>query len=302
MPVAVAVAGTVALDSVKTPYGEAKEIMGGSAAYFSLAARYFTKVGLIAVVGKDFPARHKTLFTRRGISTEGLITEERGKTFRWTGEYRDHWNEAHTLRTDLNVLAAFNPHVPPGYRHFPFLFLANIDPDIQHKVLSQMNHPKAVFCDSMNFWIHNKKESLQELIRKVHGIFLNESEARDLVGDANLFQCALKIQKMGPKIVCVKKGDNGAVLLNGPSVFICPIYPWAKVKDPTGAGDSFSGGFLGYLSKCRTMNNQAFRMAAAYGAVMASFTVEDFGPKRLLNLSQREIRERFVKLRQVARF
>lgn len=298
----IAVAGTVALDSVKTPYGEAKEILGGSAAYFSLAARYFTKVGLIAVVGRDFPARYKKLFANHGISTEGLVTEEKGKTFRWTGEYRDNWNEAYTLRTDLNVLAAFNPHIPLRYRRFPFLFLANIDPDVQHEVLSQMNHSKAVFCDSMNFWIHNKRESLQKVIKKVHGIFLNESEARDLVTDTNLFQSALRIQKMGPKVVCIKKGDHGAVLLNGPSVFICPIYPWTKVKDPTGAGDSFAGGFLGYLSQCGKMTDRNLRIATAYGAVMASFTVEDFGPKRLLNLNQREIRERFLKLRQVARF
>ena len=297
----IAVAGTVALDSVKTPYGEVKEILGGSAAYFSLAARHFTKVGLIAVVGKDFPERHKKLFTRRGISTEGLITEKKGKTFRWTGEYRDNWNEAYTLRTDLNVLAAFDPHVPLEYRHFPFLFLANIDPDVQHKVLSQINHPKMVFCDSMNFWIHNKRKSLREVIKKVDGIFLNESEARDLVGNANLFQCALKIQKMGPEVVCIKKGDHGAVLLNGPSVFICPIYPWTKVKDPTGAGDSFAGGFLGYLSRCGKMTDKHLRTATAYGAVMASFTVEDFGVRRLLNLTNKQIQKRFVELQGVIR-
>ena len=257
---------------------------------------------MIAVVGKDFPERYKKLFANHGISTEGLTTEERGKTFRWTGEYRDNWNDAYTLRTDLNVLAIFNPHIPFRFRHFPYLFLANVDPDVQQKVLSQMNHPKAVFCDSMNFWIHNKRKSLQEVIKKVHGIFLNESEARDLVLDQNLFQCALKIQKMGPKVVCIKKGDHGAVLLNGPSIFICPIYPWTKVKDPTGAGDSFAGGFLGYLSRCGKMTDKSLRIATAYGAVMASFAVEDFSANRLLNLSKKEIQERFAKLRQVARF
>lgn len=297
----IAVAGTVALDSIKTPYGIASEILGGSATYFSLSASYFGKVGLIAVVGEDFPSQNKILFSARGILTEGLI-QEKGKTFHWHGEYRDDWNTAHTLKTDLNVLETFNPELPSRYRHFPFLFLANIDPDIQNRVLLQMNRPKAIFCDSMNFWIQHKRESLIRVIRRVNGVFLNDSEARELAGEWEVFKAASKIQKMGPKIVCVKKGDQGSLLLNKNSVFFCPVYPWTQVKDPTGAGDSFAGGFLGYLSKCAKIEDQSLRTAAAYGTVMASFAVEEFGVKRLLNLSKKEIQERFKKLKQVTRF
>lgn len=297
----IVVAGTVALDDVKTPYGTAKEILGGSATYFSLSASYFSKVGLIAVVGEDFPERYKEIFSKHGVSTEGLI-QETGKTFRWSGEYRNNWNEAHTLKTDLNVLESFNPKVPSSYRHENYLFLANIDPDIQKSVLHQMNHPKAIFCDSMNFWIQNKRKNLCQLIKHVRGIFLNESEAKDLSKEQNILKSALKIQQMGPKIVCIKKGDEGAVLLNGKSIFFCPIYPWTRVKDPTGAGDSFAGGFLGYLSRCRRINDKNLRIATIYGSVMASFAVEDFSIKRLVNLRQGDIEDRFVKLRQATKF
>ena len=291
--------GTVALDTIRTPKGSAIETLGGSATYFSLSASYFNQVRLVAVVGDDFPAKYEQLFAKRNIGTDAL-THEPGKTFRWQGEYKQ-WNEAQTLKTELNVLGSFKPKLPPSYRHSPYLFLANIDPQVQESVLRQMNHPKLVFCDSMNYRIQQKRKSLRRLLSKVDGVFLNDSEARELAQEESLVKSALAIQKMGLEVVCIKKGDHGALLLNRQSLFICPAYPWTQVKDPTGAGDSFAGGFLGHLSRCRKINDDQLRMATVYGTVMASFAVEKFSVGRLVNLRKKEIQDRVKKLKSVTR-
>ncbi|MCA1796071.1 MAG: PfkB family carbohydrate kinase [Geobacteraceae bacterium] len=239
--------GSMAFDSVETPFGKAEEVLGGSATYFSTAASFFTPVDLVAVVGEDFPAEHIEFLQKRGVNTDG-ITRTSGKTFRWKGSYGYDLNEATTLDTQLNVLADFDPQLPKHYRDAKYVFLGNIDPELQLNVLKQVVRPEVVACDSMNFWIEGKPDALLETLKHVDILLINEAEVRQLAQEPNMVKAAHKVLAMGPTTLVVKQGEYGAVMFTAHSVFSAPAYPLEAVFDPTGAGDSFAGGFMGYLS------------------------------------------------------
>ena len=290
------VVGTVAFDSVKTPYGEAEKVLGGSANYFSMAAHFFTSVRLVGVVGEDFPDQHIRYLKSKKICTKGL-TRLRGKTFYWRGEYGSDLNEAKTLVTDLNVLALFNPVLPSDYCQTEYVFLANIDPDLQSHVLGQVHRPKLVVSDTMNFWIEGKLESLKRTISQVNILLINETEARELSGESNLLRASRVIRKMGPEIVVIKRGEYGAMLDQAGKIFMVPAFPLDHVKDPTGAGDTFAGGFLGFLVKSEDPYDHAtLRKAMVYGTVMAAFTVQDFSFNRLTEISWSDIENRYSQM------
>lgn len=295
------VVGSVALDSVKTPFGEATEVLGGSATYFSAAASYFTPVNVVATVGEDFPAPHLEFLRSRGVDVAGVETG-RGKTFRWRGEYGYQLNEAKTLDTQLNVFEHFAPRVPDGYRNPSLVFLANIDPVLQRDVLGQVRRPKIVACDTMNFWIESRRPDIVKLLGHVNAIMLNDGEARQLTDHNNLVKAAKWIMSKGPTLVVIKKGEHGAFMFTPKTVFFAPAYPLEEVFDPTGAGDSFAGGFMGYLAAVDDTGAEAMRRAAVAGSVMASFTVEDFGVGRLKSLKAAEINARFNAFVDLTRF
>ncbi len=286
------VVGSVALDSIRTPFGEVEEILGGSATYFSVAASFFGDVRLVAVVGEDFPSEHVDFLRSRGVDTRGLRCLP-GRTFRWKGYYTYDLNEAHTLDTQLNVFEDFDPEIPEEYKDSEFVFLANIDPRLQLKVLEQVRSPRLVVCDTMNFWIENKREDLLETVSRVDWLLLNDAEARQLAQDPNLVAAGRKLLGMGPERVIIKKGEHGVIMLAGEGFFSLPAYPLETVFDPTGAGDTFGGGFLGALSRLGKEGEGEIRKAVVYGSVMASFTVEDFSCRRLSALSMEEIEERY---------
>jgi len=281
----------VALDTVCTPYGRGKEVLGGSATYFSVSARYFSPVKIVAVIGEDFPASHLAFFKKRDIDTRGIITKK-GKTFRWEGEYSGDMNEARTVATHLNVFAEFDPVIPAEYKKTPHVFLANIDPRIQERVLRQIPRPRLVVSDTMNYWILHKRRQLVRQLPRVAIALFNEGEAKLLSGQPNIVQAAQGILKMGPRRVVVKRGEHGALLFSRDSLFCIPAFLLEKIIDPTGAGDTFAGGLIGYLSRCRKCDDAALRRALVYGTVMASFTVEDFSLRRLASINQRDIQER----------
>jgi len=285
------VVGSVALDTIKTPFGSVNNALGGSAVYFSLASSIFTKTRVVGVVGSDFPKRHLTRLASKGIDIEGLKVVD-GKTFRWSGKYEFSLNEAHTLSTELNVFKDFRPDIPKGYRDSRYVFLANIDPDLQLDVLKQVRSPRLVACDTMNYWIASKKPSLKKLLKKVDVFILNDAESRQLSGEPNLFKAARSICSMGPKTVIIKKGEHGSLMRYGKSIFISPAYPLEAIYDPTGAGDSFAGGFMGYLSQSGRCDKQTLRKAVICGTMVASFGVEKFGTERFDGLSSKEIRGR----------
>ncbi len=293
--------GSVAFDSVKTPFGEVEEVLGGSATYFSTAASYFTDVSLVAVVGEDFPEAHLDFLKGRGINLEGLERSP-GRTFRWKGEYSYQLNEAKTLKTELNVFQSFRPKLPPSYCEASLVFLANIDPELQSDVLKQVKKPKLVACDTMNFWIEGKLDALIKTLASVDILIINDGEARELAGEVNLVKAAKKIIGFGPKILVVKQGEYGALMFNGETIFSAPAYPIENVFDPTGAGDSFAGGFMGYLSKCETLNDAAIRQAVIYGSTMASFNVEAFSLDRMRSLKQEEIESRYHAFKALTAF
>lgn len=296
------VVGSVAYDSVQTPEGSSRHQLGGSATYFSIASSYFTRVGVVAVVGKDFAAKDLRLLERRGVDTSGLETDS-GETFRWAGRYTEDMNTAVTIETRLNVFERFKPSLRDPHRRAPYLFLANISPDLQHSVLDQMApRPRLVACDSMNLWIDIARPRLLELIEKVDVLMINEAEARQLTGLRSLVSAAAWLLKRGLKALVVKRGEYGAVVFHGDFTFAAPAYPLAKVVDPTGAGDSFAGGFMGYLAAVDGTGPEAMRRAAVAGSVMASFTVEDFGVGRLSALTAAEIDERFNAFVDLTRF
>lgn len=297
----VLVVGSVAFDSVRTPFGAVEDVLGGSASYFSVAASYFTSVQMVGVVGEDFPVEHEQLFQRHGIDTSGLVRQA-GQTFRWAGEYGFDLNEAHTLETHLNVLATFQPVLPSSYRHTPFVFLANIDPVLQVQVLSQMQQPKFVACDTMNFWIDGKLEDLKTTLARVDYLLLNEAEARALAREANTIKAGRSILKMGPRGVIIKRGEYGALYLTPESCFFAPAYPLEEVFDPTGAGDSFAGGFMGALAQAGTVNDETVKRAIIYGSAMASFNVENFSLRRLDVLTHAEIAARVREFRRFVHF
>ncbi|MBI2206293.1 MAG: bifunctional hydroxymethylpyrimidine kinase/phosphomethylpyrimidine kinase [Candidatus Rokubacteria bacterium] len=287
------VVGSVALDSVETPFGRVQEVLGGAATYFSFSASFFAPVHLIGIVGDDFPSEHVRLLRDRGVDVGGLKTS-RGRTFRWTGEYGYDLNEAKTLDTQLNVFAEFRPALDERLRRTPFLFLANIDPELQLDVLRQMAvRPRLVALDTMNFWIQGKRDALLKVLAEVDIVTINDAEARQLAGEPNLVKAARVIAGMGPKTIVVKRGEYGAMLVVNGAFFVVPAYPLEAVYDPTGAGDTFAGGFMGYLASQEQVSAAALRRAMVYGSVMASFTVEDFSLDRLKRLEPAEIEERY---------
>ena len=285
------VVGTVAVDSVETPFGKKDQVFGGSASYFSYAASFFSPVSLVAVVGEDFPEEYRGILRERKIDLSGLQVSA-GKTFRWKGKYSFDLNVAETLETQLNVLESFSPKLED--KDVEYLFLANIDPDIQLKILDEIHPAKAKLAalDTMNYWIHNKNQSLRQVLARVDLLVVNDAEARDLAGEANLIRAARVIQAMGPSRVIIKKGEHGVLFFDGPSFFALPAYPLEAVFDPTGAGDSFAGGFMGYVAQSGDLGFQNMKKAIAYGSVTASFAVEDFGLDRLRRLTSAEIDDR----------
>ncbi len=295
------VVGSVALDAVKTPFGEVDEALGGSATFFSTAASFFTEVRLVAVVGDDFPPEHLAFLKSRGVNLDGLQRAP-GRTFRWRGEYGYKLNEAKTLDTQLNVFASFRPTLPAAYRDAEFVFLANIDPDLQSDVLRQMTRPKFVACDTMNFWITGKRASLVKTLAQVDLVVINDGEARQLAGEANLVRAAAQILSWGPKILIIKRGEYGALMFNGKETFAAPAYPLENVFDPTGAGDSFAGGLMGYLSTQPTVTDAALRQAVIYGSVMASYNVEAFSLDRMRSLTDEAIAARYRDFQSLTAF
>jgi len=295
------VVGSVALDSVETPYGMVDNALGGSAVYFSVSASYFTDVGVVAVIGLDFPDDHLNFLKSKRIDLRGLKRES-GLTFHWKGRYSGDLNEAETIDTKLNVFEDFRPYIPEEYRESSFVFLANIDPELQLNVLEQVKRPKLTICDTMNFWIEGKLEQLKEIIKRVDILIINEGEVRQLSRETNLIKAYQKISSYGPKILVVKQGSYGALLFTPSSVFSAPAYPLEELSDPTGAGDCFAGGFVGYLAKSQDTTEDKLRKAVIYGSVMASFNVEDFSLGRLKTLTIDEIEKRFESFRKLTQF
>lgn len=294
------VVGSVAFDTVETPFGRAENAMGGTAVYFSVAASLFTDVMLVGVVGDDFPESACAQLRDRGVDLRGLQLQH-GETFRWVGEYGYDMNVAHTLDTQLNVFASFHPVLPDAYRDANFLFLGNIDPKLQMDVRRQVTSPRLVVLDTMNFWIEREPEPLLRVIREVDGVLMNEAEIRQLTGRHNLYDAARVLQEMGPRYIVAKRGEYGAVLFDRDDIFVAPAYPTWDVRDTTGAGDSFAGGFVGYLDRCGSLDHDSIRAAVVYGTVMASFTVEDFSLGGLLRATPESIDERYRRLARVSR-
>ncbi len=295
------VVGSVALDTVKTPFGEVSEVLGGSATFFSTAASYFTSVDLIAVVGEDFPPQHLDFLKSRGIDVTGLERRP-GATFRWKGEYTHQLNEARTLDTKLNVFETFRPQIPDAYRSPDLLFLGNIDPELQLDVLQKLSRPPLVACDTMNFWINGKRDALWRVLEQVDILIINDGEARALGEDPNLVKVAKKVLARGPKHLIIKRGEYGVLMFNEKQVFGAPAFPLEDVRDPTGAGDTFAGGFLGYLTATGDRSLEAFKQAIIFGSVMASFTVEAFSLDRLRILDYKEVQERFRAFKRLTHF
>ena len=286
------VVGSMAFDSIKTPHGSAENILGGSAVYFSIAASRLVPVRLVGVVGEDYPREFLDVLGSHRVDTAG-VEFALGKTFRWSGEYFQDMNRRQTLSVELNVFEKFQPKIPPQYRDSEFVFLANGAPVTQLSVLSQIRQPRFVMADTMDLWINTQRRDLEALLRKIDGLLINDDEALLLTGERNLVRAGKAVLAMGPRIVVLKKGEHGGLLITSDLVVPLPAYPLAEVSDPTGAGDSFAGGLMGYLASQRSVDAPQFKAALAMGTVIASFTVEDFGVDRLLGASPDEIRERF---------
>jgi sugar/nucleoside kinase (ribokinase family) len=295
------VVGSVALDSVETPFGREEDVLGGSASYFSTAASFFVPVRLVAVVGADFPERHLAFFRGRGVDLAGLARKE-GRTFRWKGRYTHQLNEAQTLDTQLNVFQHFTPELPEPFRDSEFVFLGNIHPQLQSRVVDQVHRPRLVAADTMNFWIAGEPAALRQTLRRVDLLFVNDGEARQLAGEHNIVKAARAIRAMGPSRLVIKRGEHGALLFDEDHVFSCPAFPLQDVFDPTGAGDAFAGGFLGYLARTGRVDHHSLRQAMVVGSVMASFTVERFSLERLRELSDKEINERCASFKRLTHF
>jgi len=290
------VIGTIAFDKVETPFESRDEALGGSATYFAVAASHFAPVNLVGVVGDDFPSQPLASLRQRGIDTSGVEIVAGGKTFRWGGRYEADWNTRHTLYTDLNVLESFDPKVPSPYRENPYVFLANASPAVQMKALGQFEKPAFTMADTMNLWIDIAREDLVELLGKVDGLVLNDEEARMLSGESNMILAARKVLEMGPRLVVLKKGEHGAFMIGEGVHFALPAYPVEQVVDPTGAGDSFAGGFMGYLASCQNTSPATLRRAMLYGTVTASFCVEGFSIDELARRGRGDVEERFNEL------
>jgi len=295
------VLGTVALDTVKTPFGRRKELLGGSAAHFSMAARLFTKVNLVAIVGRDFPQKHIIFLRSKRLNLSSLIMDK-GKTFRWEGEYRGDLNCALTLNTELGVLSVFKPQISEAQRRIENIFLANVDPDIQEHLLRKMHSPKLIGLDSMNYWINTKRKELIKLLKHIDIYVANDQESRELSGENNLIKAAKGLCSLGPRMVLIKKGEHGVLFYNKRFIFSLPAYPVEKVIDPTGAGDTFAGGFVGYLAEAGKINSLTIKKALAYGTVAASFNVEDFGLFKTSKLTRSDLERRLTKFKDCFSF
>jgi len=299
---ALLVVGSLALDSVETPFDKVEEALGGSATYISLAASYFAgPVYLVGTVGEDFPQRYVDLLSEHNIDLEGLKVEP-GKTFRWGGKYHYDLNVRDTLFTELNVFEKFDPVIPDKFRKAQFVCLGNIDPVLQIKVLDQMENPLFVVCDTMNYWIEGRKDELLKLLKRVNVLIINDSEARLLAEEPNLIKAARMIREMGPEFLIIKKGEHGALLFSAETVFSAPAYPMESIFDPTGAGDTFAGGFIGYLHKTQDLSPENMKCAVVYGSAMASFCVEKFSVGALEKLSYLRVQDRFREFQKLSRF
>jgi len=297
--------GSVAFDTIASPSGKVQDVLGGAATYFALAASYFTDVRVVAIVGEDFTLDHENVLKKRGVDTRG-IERAKGKTFRWGGQYLDNLNEAKTDFTDLNVFQNFQPHIPPHYQDSEFLFLANIQPDLQATVRREMKTVRLTGGDTMNFWIQGTRKELMETLKLVNVLLINDTETKMLAGEKNLPRAANKVLAMGPSALVVKHGEYGATIFFGEGAFglgshpfRAPALPIEEVKDPTGAGDSFAGGFMGYIASQGEVNREVLKRALFYGGVMGSFAVERFGTERLQNLTREEIDARFQIFREL---
>lgn len=297
----VLVVGSVALDSVETPFGKADEVLGGSATYFSAAASHLTPVSLVGVVGGDYPVERFDALAARGVDMAGLQRMD-GPSFRWRGRYRHDLNTAETLETQLGVFSHFSPSIPDQFRDAPYVFLANIDPRLQLDVLSQVHRPRLVACDTMNFWIESRRPELLELLGRVDLITLNDAEARQLTERSNLVHAARWILDRGPSFVIIKKGEHGAFMFSGDTIFFAPAYPLESVFDPTGAGDSFAGGFMGYLASSGDLSEASMRRAVIYGSAMGSFAVERFSIERLMELDMATVTARVHAFQRLVAF
>lgn len=292
------VVGSTAIDNIETPWAKRKNLLGGSASYACAAASFFTTVGMVGVVGEDFPPEHMDLYRRFGINLDGLQVKP-GKTFRWAGAYEENMDQRRTLLTELNVFASFHPELPPSYRSAPFLFLGNISPDLQAHVLDQVQTPKFIVLDTMDLWITTALEPLRQVISRVHLLTLNESEAQHLSGKHSLIKASRRLLELGPKFVLIKKGEHGSVLFTREGMFLMPAYPLEDVQDPTGAGDAFAGGFMGALAAGGYVGEDAIRRAMLYGSIVASFGVEAFSLERLAKLTREDIEARAALFRNM---
>jgi len=292
------VVGSVAFDDIETPYGRAQRTLGGAASYFALAASHFTPVRMVAIVGDDFTEKEKSVFRGRKIDLTGL-EHASGKTFFWAGRYSQNMNERTTLATELNVFADFRPTLPDPYLDSSYIFLGNIDPTLQRSVVKQINgKPKVVGLDTMNYWIDGTPAELRETLKHVDILTINDDETRQLTGEHNLLRAAKHVFKMGPRTLIIKRGEHGALMIHDGFIFSVPAFPLEEVRDPTGAGDTFAGGFMGYLAGAGRVNERTLRSAMVYGSVLASFTVERFGVERLASVTRKEIA---VRARRFAR-
>jgi len=296
------VVGSVAFDGIETPFGKVDRTLGGAATYFALAASHFTKVRVVGIVGDDFTEKDKAVFRARGIDLNGL-EHATGKTFFWAGRYSQNMNERTTLATELNVFADFRPTLPDSYRDSSHIFLANIDPTLQRSVLKQVRvKPKAVGLDTMNYWIDRTPAELRETLKHTQILMINDDETRQLTGEHNLMRAAKHVFKMGPKTLVIKRGEHGALMVHDKFLFSVPAYPLEEVHDPTGAGDAFAGGFMGYLASAKGVNERSLRSAMVYGSVLGSFTVERFGVERLIHLKRSEINARARRFSHLTKF
>lgn len=296
------VVGSVAFDAIETPFGKVERTLGGAASYFALAASQFAPVRVVAIVGDDFTAKDQAVFRGRRIDLSG-VEHVRGKTFFWAGRYSQNMNQRTTLATELNVFANFHPTLPPAYRDSAFIFLGNIDPMLQHSVLKQVKaKPKVVGLDTMNYWIERTPAELRETLKHTHILMINDDETRQLTGEHNLLRAAKDVFKMGPRTLVIKRGEHGALMVHDKFLFSVPGFPLEEVHDPTGAGDTFAGGFMGFLAGAGRVNEQTLRRAMVYGSVLGSFAVERFGVERLTHLTRREIQSRAQRFSRLTAF
>ncbi len=297
------VVGSLGIDTIETPFGRVENVLGGSATFISVAASYFLRpIRLVGVVGGDFTQEYFDFLESRDIDVEGLQVIKEGKTFRWGGKYHYDLNTRDTLFTELNVFEKFDPKIPPSYRRTSYVCLGNIDPVLQRRVLEQIEKPRLIVGDTMNFWITGKQKELKETLKLLDVLIVNDAEARQLTNEPNLIKAAKAITTMGPTTVIIKKGEHGALMVTEQTIFFAPPYPLEMINDPTGAGDAFAGGFIGYLAKTDDISDDAMKRAVVYGSTMASFCVERFSLERFKDLTMLEVQARFQEFKELSKF